>query len=31
MIKFILGLFIGSLIGVGIMCMLQMAKGEDEE
>lgn len=31
MIKSILGLFIGSLIGVGIMCMLQMAKGEDEE
>lgn len=31
MIMFILGLFIGTLIGVGIMCILQVAKGEDEE
>ncbi len=30
MIMFILGLFIGTLIGIGIMCILQVAKGEEE-
>lgn len=31
MIKFLLGLFIGALLGIGIMCILQIAKGDDEE
>lgn len=34
MINFILGLFaglsIGSITGVGLMCLLQVAKGEEE-
>lgn len=30
MIKFLLGVFIGTLIGIGIMCILQVAKGEEE-
>ena len=31
MIKFLLGLFIGALLGVGIMCVLQVEKGKEEE
>lgn len=32
MIKwFICGLFIGNLIRIGIMCILQVTKGDDEE
>jgi gas vesicle protein len=30
MIKFILGLFIGALIGIAIMCLLQAAKDGEE-
>lgn len=30
MIKFLLGFFIGAFIGIGLMCLLQVAK-EDEE
>lgn len=29
MINFLIGLFIGAFIGIGIMCLLQVAK-EDE-
>lgn len=31
MIKFLLGLFIGALLGVGIMCILQISKEDEEE
>ena len=30
MIQFIIGLFIGAIIGIGLMCILQVAK-EDKE
>ena len=30
MFKFLLGVFIGTLIGIGIMCILQVAKGDEE-
>lgn len=30
MIKFLLGLFIGTLIGIAIMCILQVAKDGEE-
>ncbi|MCF0125368.1 MAG: DUF3789 domain-containing protein [Clostridia bacterium] len=30
MIKFILGLFIGTFIGIGLMCMLIVAKDGEE-
>ncbi len=30
MIKFIIGLFLGAFIGIGIMCLLQVAKDGDE-
>lgn len=30
MIMFILGLFIGTLIGIGLMCILQVAKDEEK-
>lgn len=30
MINFLIGLFIGAFIGIGIMCLLQVAR-EDEE
>lgn len=30
MIMFIAGLFIGAIIGVGIMCLLQVAKDDEE-
>ncbi len=30
MIKFILGLLLGTFLGIGLMCLLQVAK-EDEE
>lgn len=29
MIKFLLGLFIGTFIGIAIMCLLQMAKDDE--
>lgn len=29
MVKFLLGLFIGTFIGVGLMCLLQVAKEDD--
>lgn len=31
MITFIAGLLIGAIIGVGIMCLLQVAKDDDEK
>nr|DAW44084.1 MAG TPA: Protein of unknown function (DUF3789) [Caudoviricetes sp.] len=31
MIMFIAGLLIGAIIGVGIMCLLQVAKDDDEK
>lgn len=30
MFKFLLGVFIGAIIGIGLMCILQVAKEEDE-
>jgi gas vesicle protein len=30
MFKFLLGIFIGAIIGIGLMCILQVAKEEDE-
>lgn len=30
MIKFVLGLFIGTIIGIGLMCILQVAKDDEE-
>lgn len=30
MITFIAGLFIGAILGVGIMCLLQVAKDDEE-
>lgn len=30
MIKFILGLLLGTMIGIGIMCILQVAKDGEE-
>ena len=30
MIKFILGLFIGTFIGIALMCLVQVAKDGDE-
>nr|DAO40631.1 MAG TPA: Protein of unknown function (DUF3789) [Caudoviricetes sp.] len=30
MFKFLLGIFIGAIIGIGLMCILQVAR-EDEE
>ena len=30
MILFIAGLLIGSMVGVGIMCLLQVAKDDEE-
>lgn len=30
MIKFLLGLFIGTLIGIAIMCILQVADDNEE-
>ena len=30
MIKFLIGLFIGNLIGVTLMCILQIVKDEEE-
>jgi len=30
MIKFLIGLFIGALIGIFLMCLLQVAKDGDE-
>lgn len=30
MIKFILGLLLGAFLGIGLMCLLQVAKGENE-
>ncbi len=30
MIMFIAGLFIGAILGVGIMCLLQVAKDDEE-
>lgn len=29
MIKFLIGLFIGALIGIFLMCLLQVAKEDD--
>lgn len=29
MVKFLLGLFIGTFIGIGLMCLLQVAKEDD--
>lgn len=31
MIKFIIGLIIGSFIGVGTMCLMQINRGEEDE
>lgn len=30
MINFLIGLFIGAFIGIGIMCLLQVAKDDEE-
>lgn len=30
MIKFILGLLLGTFLGVGLMCLLQVTKGDEE-
>lgn len=30
MIKFLIGIFIGNLIGVTIMCILQIVRNEEE-
>ena len=30
MIKFVLGLFIGAFIGISLMCLLQVAKDDEE-
>ena len=30
MIKFLLGLFIGTFIGIAIMCLLQVARDDEE-
>ena len=30
MIEFMIGLFVGGLIGVGLMCILQITDGRDE-
>lgn len=30
MIKFLIGLFIGTLIGIFLMCLMQVAKGDEE-
>ncbi len=30
MIMFIAGIFIGAILGVGIMCLLQVAKDDEE-
>lgn len=30
MIKFLIGLFIGDFIGMAIMCLLQVAKDDEE-
>lgn len=30
MISFIIGLILGTLIGIGLMCILQVAKGEED-
>lgn len=29
MLKFLLGMFIGTILGITIMCILQINKGED--
>lgn len=31
MFKFLLGIFIGAIIGIGLMCILQVAKDEEEQ
>lgn len=31
MIKFIIGLIIGTYIGIGIMCLMQINRGEENE
>ena len=31
MIKFIIGLIIGAYIGIGIMCLMAINRGEDDE
>ena len=31
MIEFAIGLIVGSLIGVGVMCLFQINRGEDYE
>lgn len=30
MIIFIVGIFIGAILGIGIMCLLQVAKDDEE-
>ena len=30
MFKFLLGIFIGTIIGIGLMCILQVAKDGEE-
>lgn len=30
MFKFLLGIFIGTLIGIGLMCILQVSKEEEK-
>lgn len=30
MIKFLIGLFIGTLIGIFLMCLMKVAKGDEE-
>lgn len=30
MFKFLLGIFIGAIMGIGLMCILQVAKEEEE-
>lgn len=31
MFKFLLGVFIGAIIGIGLMCILQVTKDEEEQ
>lgn len=30
MIKFLIGVFIGTFVGIGLMCLMQVAKDNDE-
>ncbi len=31
MFKFLLGIFIGAIMGIGLMCILQVTKDEEEQ